>query len=114
MKIWTSNKADETFSKHIRERDPFCFFNCSRPTRQASHFWGRGASSTRYDPLNVDGVCGHCHLIHEGNKQGLYRELKIKQLGKKGYQELERRARTIMKREQAILNWMALYEDLTK
>ncbi len=45
-------------------------------------------------------------MRHEGNKQGLYREKKIYQLGKKGYEELEKRGRSIMKRSDAILECM--------
>ena len=50
---------------------------CTNESKQNSHFWGRGNSATRYDPENCDGVCGGCHMRHEGTKQGLYRELKI-------------------------------------
>jgi len=41
-------------------------------------------------------------MRHEGSKQGLYRELKIKQLGQVGYDTLEKRARSIVKRADAI------------
>ncbi len=98
------------FSKWIRERDPWCFFKCGRPSKQNSHFWGRGNSATRFDPLNCDGVCGKCHMTHEGSKQGLYRELKIAQLGMEGYKALEKRGRSIMKRDQAIIQCMNLLE----
>jgi hypothetical protein len=104
--ILTTKKADEIFSKLIRARDPWCFFGCGRPSKQASHFWGRGNSSTRYDAENVDGVCGGCHMKHEGNKQGLYRQLKIKQLGMRGYVALERRSVMVVPREEAILKFM--------
>lgn len=104
-KLWSSTKADQIFSKWIRERDKRCFF-CNNPATQNSHFWGRAASATRYDPLNCDGICGGCHMRHEGNKQGLYREMKVKQLGKKGYDALERRTRSIMKRKDAIIACM--------
>lgn len=106
MKLWTTDKADENFSKWIRARDPFCYFDCGRPSKQNSHFWGRGHSATRYDPLNCDGVCGGCHMTHEGSKQGLYRELKIKQIGLKAYKKLELKARGTMKRADAIAELM--------
>jgi hypothetical protein len=61
---------------------------------QNSHFWGRGNKSVRYDFENCDSLCAQCHMKHEGNKQGFYRDFKMKQLGKKGYVELEKRART--------------------
>jgi hypothetical protein len=107
MKLWSSTKADKEFSLFIRDRDKTCFFCLNRAT-QNSHFWGRGNSATRYDPENCDGVCGGCHMRHEGSKQGIYRELKIKQLGIGRYEALERRARSIVKRSDAIAQCMAL------
>lgn len=106
MKLWTSAKADKEFSIEIRTRDPLCFFGCGRPSRQNSHFWGRGNSATRYDPENCDGACGKCHMENEGNKQGLYRELKIQQLGQERYDALEKRARSIVPRRNAIIEYM--------
>jgi hypothetical protein len=111
QKLWTSNKADQIFSRYIRERDKRCFF-CPNPASQNSHFWGRGNSATRYDPLNCDGICGGCHMRHEGNKQGLYREKKIAQLGMDAYMALEKRARSIMKRADAIKACMQLLHGI--
>ena len=109
VKIWSSSKADQNFSKHIRARDKVCFFGCGRPAIQNSHFWGRNISATRYNELNCDGVCGHCHLKHEGNKAGLYRDLKIKQLGQKVYDELRKLAfQSRITRREAILALMKL------
>jgi hypothetical protein len=109
MEIWTSAKADQEFSRFIRARDTRCFF-CPNPTTQCSHFWGRGNSATRYDPDNCDGICGGCHMRHEGNKQGLYREKKLAQLGESRYKVLEIRARSILKRSDAIIQCMILLE----
>ena len=106
-KVISSPKADQLFSVWIRQRDKRCFF-CSNPATQASHFWGRANSATRYDPENVDGACGGCQLRHEDNKQGLYRTLKLQQLGQAGYAALERRARSVVKRRdatEAFLRW---------
>ena len=105
-KLWTTDKADTQFSIFIRTRDKLCYFCKKNPARQNSHFWGRGNSATRYDPLNCDGVCGGCHMDNEGSKQGHYRDLKIKQLGMEGYAALEKRGRSIMKRSDAILDCM--------
>lgn len=104
--IWTSSKADTLFSRWIRDRDKVCFF-CSNPASQCSHFWGRGNSATRYKPENCDGICGGCHMRHEGNKQGLYRDRKIEQLGEVGYKKLETEARGVMKRKDAIIELMS-------
>lgn len=112
--IWTTAKADKIFSRWIRERDPYCFFmrkGCNNKSSQNSHFWGRGNSATRYDPQNCDGICGGCHMRHESNKQGLYRDFKIRDLGKEGYDLLEKRARSIVKRSDAILECMELLKE---
>jgi hypothetical protein len=110
MNLRTSTKADQEFSRFIRARDKLCYFRCGKPATQASHFWGRGNSGTRYDPLNVDGARGFCHMQHEGNKQGLYREMKLAQLGEAGYKALEIRARSVFKRRDAIIQCMILLE----
>jgi hypothetical protein len=49
-------------------------------------------------------------MRHEGNKQGLYREKKIAQLGQKRYDELFKRAHSIVKRSDAIAALMDWYE----
>lgn len=103
--LWTTKKADEIFSRWIRGRDKTCFF-CPNPATQNSHFWGRANSATRYDPENCDGICGGCHMRHEGNKQGLYREKKIAQLGQERYDALMKRAHSIVERSNAITELM--------
>lgn len=92
------DKQDALFSKLIRERDGKCVF-CGKSDGKLenSHFWGRGNKATRFDPQNCDTLCFHCHMLHEGNKQGFYRDWKIKQLGEKEYDKLERRARLTVK-----------------
>lgn len=49
-------------------------------------------------------------MKNEGNKQGLYRDLKMRQLGKAGYDRLEKRYRTIMKRSEAVAQCQAMLE----
>lgn len=105
--MWSLDKADAEFSKWIRERDKLCYICGKNRATQNSHFWGRANSATRFDQFNCDGVCGGCHLRHEGNKQGLYKELKIDQIGEMAYEEMERRARSIVKRSDAIRYCMA-------
>ena len=108
---WSTNKADKIFSSHIRERDKVCYF-CPNPASQCSHFWGRANSATRYDPENCNGICGGCHMRHEGNKQGLYRTRKLSQLGTRNYNELQRRAQSTVKRRDAIAHFQAWYNEL--
>jgi hypothetical protein len=45
-------------------------------------------------------------MRHEGSKQGLYREKKIAQLGKKKYDAMFKRAHSIVKRSTAITELM--------
>lgn len=115
VKILTTKKADTLHSIHIRNRDKKCFFHrvgCQNPASQNSHFWGRAISATRYNDDNCDGICGGCHMKHESNKQGLYRTLKIEQLGQERYDALEQLARTRVKRRDAIIDLMKkLYQD---
>jgi len=89
---------DKLFSLMIRERDKhtcvFCGKKKEEVSIQNSHFWGRGCKSLRFEPLNCDALCFYCHYKNEGNKQTEYREWKIKQLGIKKYNELEKIYRT--------------------
>lgn len=84
---------DKLFSIMIRERDKKCVF-CGKTAEQASlqnsHFWGRSDKTNRFNPDNCDTLCFYDHMQNEGIKQGKYRDFKIKQLGKKKYQEMER------------------------
>jgi len=88
------DKNDTLFSIMIRERDNHTCVFCGKTkeqgyTLQNSHFWGRGDKSNRFNPLNCDTLCFTCHNNNESNKQGFYREWKLKQLGKEVYREME-------------------------
>ena len=105
-KIWSSTRADLEYSHHIRDRDnKKCFF-CGKEGSQNSHFWGRRHSATRYNDDNCDYACGGCHMRNEGDKQGLYRTMKLAQLGKARYDALERLHNTTVKRQDAIIEFM--------
>ena len=84
------DKNDAIFSKMIRERDGRCVL-CGDTERKSecSHFWGRLDKVHRFDPLNCEYLCFSCHIKVEGNKQGVYRNYKLKQLGKKLYDKME-------------------------
>lgn len=89
------DKNDILFSKMIRERDDGKCIWCPKNARQGwnmtnSHYWGRADKGNRFNPLNCDTLCFTCHMDNESNKQGKYRTFKIKQLGKKIYDEMER------------------------
>ena len=102
-------KADRLFSLCIRNRDKWRCVRCKKqyhpPTNalQCSHFWGRGNYATRFHRWNCDAACYGCHAIWEANKQGDYRNFKIKQLGMKKYKELERLAKSTVNRREEIL-----------
>jgi hypothetical protein len=88
------DKNDQLFSIMVRERDEYKCVFCGKSkeqgyTMQNSHFWGRGDKSNRFNPLNCDTLCFTCHNDNESNKQGFYRDWKIKQLGLDTYKELE-------------------------
>jgi hypothetical protein len=110
QKLWTSKQADEKFSKWIIERDGRKCANCGRGSHLTnSHYWGRSNSATRYDPDNCDTLCWMpCHVSWEKQKQGDYMQFKLRQLTKIGYDSLEKRGRSIMKREDAIIACMKL------
>lgn len=112
-KIWSSKKADDKFRFWIYERDGNRCVLCGRKTPQItitnSHYWGRFASSTRYDPDNCDAICMGCHFKVENAKQGEYRTFKIKQLGEEGYKTLEKRYyQEKITRREAIIKLMKL------
>lgn len=103
--------ADKTFSQYIRTRDRKCM-RCLSPvefndqglptTHQASHYYGRGKESTRFDPDNVDTLCMGCHRYWGGDDREAYREFKLKQLGQKGFDLLQVRANTYQKKDRKL------------
>ena len=100
---------DILFSKMVRERDGKCLFCFKGPEwkLECSHFWGRGNKATRWDPSNAETLCFQCHAKNEANKQGFYREWKLKQIGEEGYRLLELKHDTIKpygKYEKKLLN----------
>ena len=113
---WTLKKADSLFSAFIRARDGKCVKCGKRPPEvqlQCSHFWARGRKNTRYDPENCDALCAACHYWNtdcwENEKQGMYRDYKIEQLGIEGYNALQERARIHRKDKLAIARFIEKY-----
>lgn len=105
--LWTTKKADEEYSKFRRKNQTTCK-NCGRTVGLGvSHFWGRSISATRYDDNNCDVLCWlPCHYNWEHQKNGDYMKFMIKKLGKKGYEELEKKARQSQtKREWSIMDF---------
>ena len=113
-KTWSLGRADDEFSLWIRARDGKCM-RCGKPRSEdnpltCSHFWNRQHKGTRFDPENNDAVCWMpCHKYYwEKEKQGDYRDFKMKQLGAERYAALELRARRTYKEYDAILDCMKL------
>jgi hypothetical protein len=102
---WTTEKADEVFSKLIRARDPICAFDGCSPSMDCSHHFERANSATRYHPENCDGLARRCHNFFHANPK-VYKEWKMKQLGVRAYVDLQRLAATTMKRDEAIKKFM--------
>lgn len=78
---WARHKtdpADKYFSLYIRTRDKWtcqkCFKYYPPPTNllHCSHFCGRGKESTRFEPLNADALCFHCHQYFTSHPQEHY------------------------------------------
>ena len=114
-KTWSTKNADTKFSIYIRERDKMCVRCGKKEYLQCSHFWARGNSATRYDPDNCDTLCYGCHYGNargwERCKAGAYRDFKLAQLGENRYNELRKRAESIMKRSDAIRQFQSWYEE---
>lgn len=74
----------------IRERDGKCVL-CGDTQRKSecSHYWSRGDKMNRWNPKNAEYLCFTCHLRVEANKQGEYRDYKIRTLGEEEYRKME-------------------------
>jgi len=121
MKIST-DKADAIFSQYIRLRDKSCQ-RCGSLVKlndkgdpishQASHFQGRRKEATRFDPLNVDTLCFHCHQYFTANPAEHY----MWQVDKKGLttvNEIVIRSNSYKKKDRSFdaLIWGQAYRDL--
>lgn len=105
------DKADKVFSQFIRLRDGKCvrcgsvvlFNDKGLPvSHQASHYFGRGKESTRFDEENVDCLCMGCHRIWGSDDKEGYRNFKIKQLGQQGFDLLMLRANSYQKKDRKL------------
>lgn len=108
---WSTSYADNQFSKYIRYRDEKCLRCGTTYNLTCSHYWRRGFSSVRYDPENCIALCGICHALWENTKNHEYKAFMVSLLGKRRYEELEKRARMFVKRSQAI---QQCYDLLTR
>ena len=105
------DKADFVFSQYVRLRDKKCL-RCNSPVKlnakglpvshQASHYFGRGQESTRFDPKNVDTLCFSCHTLWGSRDREDYRFFKIKQLGTMGFDLLLFRSKQLIKKDRKL------------
>jgi hypothetical protein len=117
------DRADILFSLYIRNRDSWTCVRCKRQhpegaaTLGNSHFYGRRNESTRFEPDNCDSLCNMpCHHKWGGDDRMEYREFKLKQLGKKRYDQLVFQAQSYKKkdRKMRLLEVKALVAASTK
>lgn len=94
---WDTKRADNEFSKYIRDRDGRCMNpKCPNPyiplaELTCSHFWPRDVWPTRFDPNNCVAACRGCHFYKwENMKQGEYRDFMIRWLGQEKYDAMEK------------------------
>lgn len=111
-RVVKTSTADTSFSLFIRKRDGKCLRCGTTENLTCSHYWGRGNSSTRFDPLNCITLCqgpysNGCHDEWEIRKNQEYKDFMISWLGKEGYDTLEGKARSFKKRSEAVAEWQA-------
>ena len=117
------DKADQAFSKWVRNRDLWRCVRCQRydpPTEheksslQCSHFHGRRKESTRFAEDNCDTLCTGCHM-YWGSHPEEYRAFKLKQLGEKRFNALLVLANTTQRKDRklAFIYWNERLKQLT-
>lgn len=100
--------ADTRFSWWIRLRDRHCM-RCHSPVRlndkglpishTNSHYYGRGAFNTRFDPENCDTLCYACHVRWGSTHRNEYEEFKVAQIGQQAFDLLLLASNTYRKRD---------------
>lgn len=82
-------KAWKTFSKWVRNRDPFCVthlvMGSKVPTQNAGHFWH---TVLDFDEENVNGQCINCNKYNSGRLAEYSRYL-LDKLGKDKFDALD-------------------------
>lgn len=100
--------ADEAFSRWIRLRDGRCV-RCGSTVRKNpkglpvshtnSHYFGRGAENTRFEPTNCDTLCYPCHTLWGSRDKDEYEAFKVLQLGQAGFDSLLLASNTYKKKD---------------
>jgi len=115
------DKADRYFSYFIRERDNWICKKCkTQYPRKAqglhcSHFFGRRAESTRFDPNNADAHCYYCHQ-YLGSNPLEFTEWKKKSMSPEDFQDLIVRHNIMKKKDRKMeaLIWVEALKNLCK
>lgn len=104
VKVWGTPYADSKFSLWIRARDGKCrrCLSADKPLDN-SHYWRRDMKGTRFSPENCVALCRDCHTIWERQQNQEYKDFMIAWLGTQKYEDLEKRARGMMKMRDAVL-----------
>jgi 5-methylcytosine-specific restriction endonuclease McrA len=115
------DKADAVFSNYIRIKAGWicekCGKLCTPSTMDASHYYGRGKESVRFDDENVRALCKGCHKRmggHTKQEVGEY-DLWMKELlGEKRYNALRLRANLPGKkdRQMQFIYWSQMLKEL--
>lgn len=114
------DQADKWFSLYIRERDDWSCRRCKTKHKRFSgglhnsHYFGRSAESTRFEPKNCDALCFACHLLWGGDRREEYMEFKKKQLTPGGLNKLIKLHNTYKKkdRKREKDTWRKAYREL--
>ena len=102
MKI---DSADVAFSKVIRARDHWTCQRCNTDYTEnkkglhCSHYFGRQAEGTRFEPDNCIALCFHCHNYFDEIDKAAYHDFKIKQLGQERFDSLRLQSNTYCKKD---------------
>ena len=111
-------ELDTLVSTFILKKGKYTCVRCSKryfPNKNGkyinltcSHYWDRQYKSTRWDEDNLDPLCWRpCHSQKwEHDKQGAYKDYMMKKLGKKKFELLEIKARSITKYSRVDLRLM--------
>lgn len=103
--------ADTTFATAIKVRDKWTCQRCGakyntifrkKQGLHCSHYFGRQAEGTRYDPCNATSLCYKCHNHWDTMDKEGYREFKIKQLGQERFDSLRLQSNTYHKKDRAM------------
>ena len=114
--------ADIVFSRYIRLRDRKCK-RCGSSVRlngkglpvshQVSHFQGRGKENTRFDPDNVDTLCGGCHQYFTANP-GEHYMWQVEQKGQEKVDEIILKSNMYVKKDRQAqkIYWTQRLKDI--